>query len=143
MKVVILAGGYGSRLSEYTEKIPKPMVEIGGKPILIHIIEMYARQGFKDFVVALGYKSDYIKRYFYEFSRIAGDILVIIAFLLLQTGRITSNNLSYSLLNLIGSFGVLFSLIYHWNLPAFVIECAWVMISGWAIYNYFSKKKQL
>lgn len=67
---------------------------------------------------------------------IIGDILVIIAFFLLQTQRIKSNDLSYSLLNFTGSFGVLYSLIYYWNLPSFVIECAWVAISGWGLYCY-------
>ena len=64
MKVVILAGGFGTRLSEYTDSIPKPMVEIGGKPIIWHILKRYSEYGFKDFVIALGYKSDVIKNYF-------------------------------------------------------------------------------
>ena len=65
MKVGILAGGLGSRLAEETEIRPKPMVEIGGRSIIRHIIIMkYAHYGFRDFVVALGYKSEYIKRYF-------------------------------------------------------------------------------
>ena len=55
MKVVILAGGFGSRLSEYTDKIPKPMVTIGGRPILWHIMNTYASFGHKDFFLALGY----------------------------------------------------------------------------------------
>ena len=61
MKVVILAGGLGSRLSEETTLRPKPMVEIGGKPILWHIMQTYARFGHKDFYVALGYKAEVIK----------------------------------------------------------------------------------
>ena len=60
MKVVILAGGYG-RLSEYTDTIPKPMVPIGGKPILEHIMDIYSNFGHKDFYIALGYKGDVIK----------------------------------------------------------------------------------
>ena len=64
MKVVILAGGKGTRLSEYTNKIPKPMVKIKGKPILHHIIEIYGIFGFNDFLIATGYKSDLIKSYF-------------------------------------------------------------------------------
>ncbi len=64
MKVVILAGGYGTRLSEYTRTIPKPMVKIAGKPIIFHIMEHYAKYGFKDFYIALGYKGDVIKNYF-------------------------------------------------------------------------------
>ncbi len=63
MKVAILAGGVGSRLSEETETKPKPMVEIGGKPILWHIMKYYAAFGHTDFVVALGYKGEIIKRY--------------------------------------------------------------------------------
>ena len=64
MKVVILAGGFGTRLSEYTKSIPKPMVKINGKPILIHIINHYLKYGFNDFYIALGYKSNIIKDYF-------------------------------------------------------------------------------
>ncbi len=62
MKVAILAGGLGSRLQEETEIKPKPMVEIGGRPILWHIMKLYAHYGFNEFVIALGYKGDYIKR---------------------------------------------------------------------------------
>ncbi len=64
MKVVILAGGYGTRLSEYTKTIPKPMVKIAGKPIILHIMEHYAKHGFKDFYIALGYKGNEIKKFF-------------------------------------------------------------------------------
>jgi len=64
MKVVILAGGFGTRISEYTKKIPKPMVMINKKPIIVHIMEHYAKYGFKDFVIALGYKGPVIKNYF-------------------------------------------------------------------------------
>ena len=64
MKVVILAGGFGTRLSEYTESIPKPMVNVGGKPILWHIMNRYASFGHKDFVLALGYKAEVVKNYF-------------------------------------------------------------------------------
>lgn len=71
---------------------------------------------------------------------VGGDVLVIIAFFLLQINRLKSNDLSYLLLNIFGSFGVLFSLVYHWNLPAFIIEVAWVIISGYGIYNYFKNK---
>ncbi len=68
MKVGILAGGLGSRLAEETEIRPKPMVEIGGRPIMWHIMKHYAHYGFRDFVIALGYKSEYIKRYFVEYT---------------------------------------------------------------------------
>lgn len=66
MKTVLLAGGLGTRLSEETASRPKPMVEIGGRPILLHIMEMYASQGFNDFVVCLGYKGYFIKEYFHN-----------------------------------------------------------------------------
>ena len=66
MKVVILAGGFGTRISEYTEKIPKPMIPIGGFPILWHIMNIYSNYGFNDFNVALGYKGEIIKEYFYK-----------------------------------------------------------------------------
>lgn len=68
MKIIILAGGLGTRLSEYTKKIPKPMVDIKGKPILMHIIESYNKYGFNDFCIALGYKGDVIKKYFLELA---------------------------------------------------------------------------
>ncbi len=64
MKTVILAGGYGTRLSEYTDNIPKPMVSIGDRPMIWHIMNLYSNYNFKDFVLALGYKSDFIKDYF-------------------------------------------------------------------------------
>jgi len=66
MDVIILCGGKGSRLSEETLTRPKPMVEIGGKPILWHIMKIYSHYGYKRFILALGYKSDYIKNYFYN-----------------------------------------------------------------------------
>ena len=64
MQVVILAGGFGTRMSEYTNSVPKPMVEICGKPILVRIMEHYADYGINDFILALGYKSNYVKEYF-------------------------------------------------------------------------------
>tara|TARA_Y100000590_G_scaffold469657_1_gene658925 strand:+ start:2061 stop:2753 length:693 start_codon:yes stop_codon:yes gene_type:complete len=64
MKVVLLAGGFGTRLSEYTKTIPKPMIEVGGRPILVHIMKQYAKYGFKDFYIALGYKGKIIKKFF-------------------------------------------------------------------------------
>ena len=76
MKVVILAGGVGSRLAEETETKPKPMVEIGGKPILWHIMKYYAQFGFNDFVIALGYKGEYIKRYMIDYCSLASDLTV-------------------------------------------------------------------
>jgi glucose-1-phosphate cytidylyltransferase len=67
MKVVILAGGYGTRISEETDIKPKPMVEIGGKPIIWHIMKYYSSFGIKDFVICLGYKGYIIKEYFYNY----------------------------------------------------------------------------
>ena len=64
MKIVILAGGHGTRLSEYTDFVPKPMVEIGDEPILIHIMNWYKKHDLKDFIVATGYKSEIINEYF-------------------------------------------------------------------------------
>ena len=64
MKVVILAGGFGTRLSEYTERIPKPMVPIGKDPIIKHIMQRYAHFGYKDFYIALGYKAQVVRQYF-------------------------------------------------------------------------------
>jgi glucose-1-phosphate cytidylyltransferase len=76
VKVAILAGGVGSRIQEETELRPKPMVEIGGRPILWHIMRIYAHFGFNDFVVALGYKGDYVKRWMIEYSSLQGDLTV-------------------------------------------------------------------
>ena len=68
MKVIILSGGFGTRIAEYTSIIPKPMIRIGGKPIIEHIMEIYAKFGHKDFYLALGYKSEVIKEYFYNYA---------------------------------------------------------------------------
>jgi glucose-1-phosphate cytidylyltransferase len=76
MKVVILAGGLGSRLSEETVSKPKPLVQIGGKPIIWHIMKHYAAHGYEDFLIALGYKGDMIKQYFAEYATLASDLTV-------------------------------------------------------------------
>ncbi len=76
MKVAILAGGLGTRLAEETEIRPKPMVEIGSKPILWHIMKIYAHYGFKDFVVALGYKGEYIKKYMVDCCALTSNLTV-------------------------------------------------------------------
>ena len=79
MKVVILAGGLGTRLSEETELKPKPMVEIGGKPILWHIMKIYSYYGFNEFVVLTGYKSHVIKEYFINYYNRYSDVTVDMA----------------------------------------------------------------
>ena len=76
MKVLILAGGFGTRLSEETDIRPKPMAEIGGKPILWHIMKMYSHYGFNDFVILLGYKGYYIKEYFANYFLHQSDITI-------------------------------------------------------------------
>jgi len=76
MKVAILAGGLGSRLSEVTERVPKPMVEIGGKPLLWHIMKHYAHFGLREFVIALGYRGEVIKDYFLNY-RVRSSSLVV------------------------------------------------------------------
>jgi glucose-1-phosphate cytidylyltransferase len=79
MNVVILAGGFGSRLAEETEVKPKPMVEVGGYPILWHIMKHYSTHGFKEFFIALGYKSELIKRYFLDYSGLSGSMTINLA----------------------------------------------------------------
>jgi len=76
MRVVILAGGLGTRLAEYTELMPKPMVEIGGRPILWHIMKHYAHYGFNEFIIALGYKGEVIKRYFLDYYSLNRNVTV-------------------------------------------------------------------
>lgn len=87
MKVVILAGGLGTRLSEETELKPKPMVEIGGRPILWHILKHYAHHGFNEFFVALGYKGEEIKRYFLDYASLNGSMSIH-----LNSGKVETYN---------------------------------------------------
>jgi glucose-1-phosphate cytidylyltransferase len=84
MKAVILAGGRGSRLSEETHARPKPMVEIGGKPILWHIMKIYEHHGIRDFVICLGYRGEFIKEYFYNYALHQSDVTFS-----LKTGQTT------------------------------------------------------
>ena len=76
MKVVILAGGFGTRLSEYTDTIPKPMVTVGGRPIIWHIMNTYAKYGHADFYLALGYKAELVKEYFLNYRSLNSDFTV-------------------------------------------------------------------
>src|SRR4051794_28239947 len=76
MKIVILAGGLGTRLAEETEAKPKPMVEIGGMPILWHIMKHYTHHGFRDFYIALGYRGEVIKRFFSDYCSLSGSLTI-------------------------------------------------------------------
>ena len=76
MKVILLAGGFGTRLSEFTETIPKPMVTIGGKPILWHIMHRYYKFGFNDFYIALGYKAEIIREYFLNYYSLNSNLTI-------------------------------------------------------------------
>lgn len=79
MKTVILAGGLGTRLAEETDLTPKPMVEIGGSPMLWHIMKIYASHGFKEFVVALGYRPEVVKDYFLNYYHVRNDFTIEVA----------------------------------------------------------------
>ena len=74
MEVVILAGGYGSRISEETHRVPKPMVEIGNMPIILHLIKYYSCFGFKDFIICSGYKNEEINKFFINLNLIYSDL---------------------------------------------------------------------
>ena len=84
MKVVILSGGFGTRISEYTSIIPKPMIRIGGKPIIEHIMGIYGKYGYKEFYLALGYKSEVIKEYFHNYDFLNSNFKIN-----LKDGKIT------------------------------------------------------
>jgi glucose-1-phosphate cytidylyltransferase len=86
MKTIILAGGFGTRLTEETEMKPKPMVEVGEKPILWHIMKHYAHYGFNEFIIALGYKGEVIKRFFLEHPNLQGSFSVD-----MKTGRVIAH----------------------------------------------------
>lgn len=87
MKVVIFAGGYGTRLSEETTVRPKPLVEIGGIPIIHHVMQLYANHGHTEFIILGGYKVELIKKFFIEYHALAGDLMVD-----LSTGEISREN---------------------------------------------------
>src|SRR5512132_404340 len=87
MKVVILAGGLGTRLSEETELKPKPMVEIGGQPLIWHIMQHYAHYGLKEFLIALGYRGEIIKRFFLDYCSLSGSMTVDLA-----NGKVEAND---------------------------------------------------
>lgn len=90
MKVVILAGGFGTRLSEETVIKPKPMIEIGGKPILWHIMNIYSAYGFNEFVLALGYKGEVIKEYFLNYYNFQSNLTIS-----LKTGEVSASKNCY------------------------------------------------
>src|SRR5215204_6393427 len=85
MNVAILAGGLVTRLSEETDVRPKPMVEVGGQPLIWHILKQYETYGFSDFYIALGYKGEFLKRYFLDYNALAGSINVS-----LRDGKVTA-----------------------------------------------------
>ena len=89
-KVVILAGGFGTRLSEETQIKPKPMIEIGGKPILWHIMKIYSFYGFNEFVICLGYKGYVIKEYFANYFLHQSDVTIDIKLNKVEVHKTTS-----------------------------------------------------
>jgi len=90
MKVVIFAGGYGTRISEETVTMPKPLVEIGGMPILWHIMKIYSAHGLNDFVICCGYKGHLIKKYFLDFFHRCNDITIDLATNRVEVDRVAS-----------------------------------------------------
>lgn len=99
MKVLLLAGGFGTRLSEETDTRPKPMVEIGGKPILWHIMKMYSQYGYNDFVILLGYKGYYIKEYFANYFLHQSDVTIDLSTNEMKIHKNTSEPWSVTLLD--------------------------------------------
>ncbi|MCS1408633.1 MAG: Glucose-1-phosphate cytidylyltransferase [Verrucomicrobia subdivision 3 bacterium] len=99
MKVLLLAGGFGTRLGEETDVRPKPMVEIGGKPILWHIMKMYSSYGYREFVVLLGYKGYYIKEYFANYFLHQSDVTIDLKTSKLDVYHNTSEPWRITLLN--------------------------------------------
>ena len=99
MKTIILAGGFGTRLSEYTDTIPKPMAIIGGKPILWHIMKIYSKYDLKDFYYALGYKSEVIKDYFFKYSILNSDFTVNLSSADIQLHQVQSEDWNITLVD--------------------------------------------
>lgn len=99
MKVVILAGGYGTRLSEETDALPKPMIEIGGRPLLWHLMKIFSSQGYNEFIVALGYKGQVIKRYFLQYPQIETDMQVDLGAASIKTARQPTENWKIDLID--------------------------------------------
>src|SRR5580698_4973881 len=99
MKVVILAGGLGTRLSEETDIRPKPMVEIGGKPVLWHIMKTYSHYGFNEFVICLGYKGFMVKEYFANYFLHQSDITIDLSNNKMQIHNSASENWKITLID--------------------------------------------
>jgi len=99
MKVIILAGGLGTRLSEYTETIPKPMVKIGDRPIVWHIMETYAHFGHKNFCLALGYKSEVVKEYFLNYRSLNSNFTVDLATGVIEPHQVDKIDWTVTLVN--------------------------------------------
>ena len=99
MKVLILAGGFGTRLSEETNILPKPMIEVGGRPILWHIMKSYSHYGFNDFVVLLGYRGYYIKEFFANYFLHQSDVTINLSTGKMDVHRNTSEPWSVTLLD--------------------------------------------
>ena len=99
MKVIILSGGFGTRISEYTSIIPKPMIRIGGKPIIEHIMEIYSKHGHTDFYLALGYKSEIIKEYFYNYEILNSDFKISLNDKLITPYNSTKKDWNINLIN--------------------------------------------
>ena len=99
MKTIILAGGMGTRLSEYTEKIPKPMVKIGNKPILWHIMRTFKKYNFNEFLIALGYKGEVIKEYFIKYKILNSNFKINLESGKIEPEEIDSENWDVNLID--------------------------------------------
>ena len=101
MKVVILAGGFGTRISEYTKKIPKPMIKIGNIPMIEHIMKIYIKHGFSEFIFAIGYKGNLIKNYFkkkkYNITFVNSGLKAMTGGRLKKVGKYIKNNENFQI----------------------------------------------